>query len=287
MQVFGWQVTALMDGSFGLDGGGMFGIVPRSLWGRSHEPDEANRITMALRCLLISDGKRHILVDAGIGPRLTPKQQDIYRYVEAEGGGLIGALARAGLSPDAITDVVATHLHFDHVSGLLMQEGEDLVPRFPNATVHLQEDAWAWVAGPSDWDRASFFHRDFAVWEEKMRLHLLQGDQEIAPGVRVQVTHGHTPGHQIVLVGEGKGCLVFCSDLIPTATHVRLPYIMAYDHRPLLTLEEKEVLLAQAVEENWILVFEHDPLVEACRLVEQGDRVRPGPSFFLAELTVT
>ncbi|MBN2497023.1 MAG: MBL fold metallo-hydrolase [Deltaproteobacteria bacterium] len=281
MQVGRWQVSTLLDGTFGLDGGSMFGIVPRALWSGRHPPDDRNRITMALRCLLLTDGQRRILVDAGIGDRLDDHQRDIYRYERAD-GGLCASLAAFDLEPGDMTDVVLTHLHFDHAGGLLKADGQGgLEPVFPAACVHVQEEAWSWARGHSVWDQGSFFPADFDVWEEKLDLHLLQGDAEIGEGVRVQVTEGHTPGHQLVLIGQGRGSLCFCADLIPTATHVRLPYIMAFDHLPLRTLEEKRVLLAQAVEEGWILVFGHDPFTVACKLCVHDDRVVTGESVVL------
>jgi len=285
MRIEQWRVCTVLDGTFGLDGGSMFGIVPRGLWNRRHPADERNRITMALRPLLVSDGAgRRILVDAGIGQRFDGKQQSIYRY-ESRFGGVVGALERLGVRAEEITDVIATHLHFDHVAGLLRAEPDGgLRPAFPNARVHIQEDAWNWARSPGEWDRGSFLTGDFDLWERDLDLSLLRGDAEIGDGVRVHVTSGHTPGHQIVVVGQGEGALAYCADLIPTAAHVRLPWIMAYDQRPLLTLDEKKVLLAQAIEENWILVFEHDPHTAACRLGESDGRVQPGEQLCLNTL---
>ena len=191
-----------------------------------------------------------------------------------------GCLSRLGVRPEEINDVIASHLHFDHVGGLL--DGR-LEPVFENARVHVQEECWAWANGPTVWDGGSFFPKDLQVWEQKLQLNLLRGDCEIAEQVRVKVTNGHTPGQQIVVVGEGgsPGALVYCADLIPTASHIRLPFIMAYDHRPLVTLEEKKVLLAQALEENWTLVFDHDPYTPACRLMEEKGRVVAGDAVCL------
>ncbi|NMB77210.1 MAG: MBL fold metallo-hydrolase [Myxococcales bacterium] len=272
MQISGYQVFSLLEGTFLLDGGSMFGIVPRPLWARHHPPDERGRIVMALRCLLLVGEGRRILVDAGLGERFRGKSEEIYRY-RANGGGLSAQLARLGVRPDDITDVIASHLHFDHVGGLLSAGAAGaLTPVFPRARVHLQREGWEWARAPSLWDEASFFQQDLDVWERTLELDFLSGDAELAPRLRVRANAGHTPGHQVVIVGEGSETLVFCADLIPTATHLRLPYIMAYDQRPLQTLEEKEILLAQALEEDWILVFEHDPFVAACRLQEKDGR---------------
>jgi glyoxylase-like metal-dependent hydrolase (beta-lactamase superfamily II) len=276
MRIDGWQIDPLLEGTFLLDGGSMFGVVPRALWSRHHPPDDQGRIVMALRCLLLRGHGRCILVDTGIGDRFDDAQQAIYQHTPRP-GGLPAALAALGLGPGDVSDVVVTHLHFDHAAGLLAPDGRGgLGPAFPRARVHLQEAAWRWAQAPSPLDQASFFHADLARWEADLDLRLLRGDAFLEEGLRAQVTGGHTPGHQIVVVGEGEGALVFPADLIPTATHVRLPWIMAYDHQPLLTLDEKKVLLAQAMEEGWCLVFEHDPRVSACRLEERDGRVVPG-----------
>lgn len=284
MQVGEWDVTTVLDGTFLLDGGSMFGIVPRPLWSRHHPADERNRIVMALRGLLVRGGGRCLLVDCGIGPRFEGKQREIYGWKPGPAGprGLLDGLAAQGVGPDDITDVIATHLHFDHVGGMLtVADDGSLAPTFPSARVHVQEECWNWACAPSIWDGASFFRDDFEVWEQCLDIRLLRGDGEVAPGVRVQVIGGHTPGQQIVVVGAGEGAVVYCADLMPTATHIRLPYIMAYDHQPLATLEEKKILLAEALEGGWVLVFEHDPLVEACRLQEKDGRVVQGETLEL------
>lgn len=276
MKIGKWTLVTLLESTFRLDGGSMFGIVPRQLWARLFPPDEQNRILMALRVLLLSDGQRHILIDAGIGNRFSGKQQEIYQ-VRPCGDGIRTALARLGLSAEDITDCITTHLHFDHVAGLLTPDpAGKLRPTFPNAMIYIQEEGWRFAKTPSLWDQASFFQDDFERWEDEMNLQFLQGDCEIEQGIRVLATCGHTPGHQVVVIGEGERSAVFCGDLIPTAAHVRLPYIMAYDQQPLETLEEKEALLAQALEENWVLIFEHDPYTTAHRLEEKSGKIVVG-----------
>ena len=264
-----------------LDGGSMFGIVPRKLWAGAHPPDEQNRIVMALRCLLIRGPGKNILVDCGIGDRLNEKQQKIYQHRQTP-GGIAGCLGKLGVRLEEITDIIASHLHFDHVGGLLKPVGGGrLEPTFENATVHVQQECWAWAAGPTIWDAGSFFPGDMQIWEKHLKLNLLHGDGEIAEHIRVKVTGGHTPGQQIVVVGEGGQAVVYCADLVPTASHIRLPFIMAFDHHPLDTLEEKKVLLAQALEENWTLVFDHDPYTPACTLIEEKGRVVAGDAVCL------
>lgn len=287
MRVGPWNVFTLMEGTWLLDGGSMFGIIPKKLWAKPHPPDEQNRIVMALRCLLITGPQKKILVDCGIGDRLDEKQQKIYRHQQTP-GGIVGCLARLGVRPQEITDVIASHLHFDHVGGLLTRtEDGRLEPTFENARVHVQEECWAWAGGPTVWDGGSFFSGDLKAFEQRLKLNLLRGDGEIAEQIHVKVTGGHTPGQQIVVVGEGGAqsgagkAVVYCADLVPTASHIRLPFIMAYDHHPLVTLEEKKVLLAQALEGNWVLVFDHDPYTPACTLVEEKGRVVAGDAVCL------
>jgi len=281
MHIGGWQIHTLLEGTFLLDGGSMFGVVPRALWSRHQLPDAEGRIVMALRCLACVGHGRVVLVDVGMGDRLDERRQAVYRHTP-RAGRLAEGLARLGLGAADVSDVILTHLHFDHAGGLFVPEaGGALRPAFPRARVHLQEAAWRWAAAPSLVDQASFLPGDAARCEAELDLRLLRGDEVLEEGLRVQVTAGHTAGHQLVVVGEGAGAAVFCADLIPTATHVRLPWVMAYDHQPLVTLEEKQVLLAQAVEEGWVLVLEHDPAVGACRLVERDGRVEPGEKLCL------
>ncbi len=276
MKIGGWNVLAVCESTFALDGGTMFGITPRTVWASYQEPDEYNRITLTARSLLLIGDERRILIDCGIGERLTDTQRALYQQ-KALPVGLVKALARCHVGVESITDVIATHLHFDHVGGLFQPDPSGRVlPTFPQATVHVQQEALDWARNPSIFDEDSFLPDDLACFEDYLRLQLLTGDCEIAPGVRVQATAGHTPGHQIVIIGQGSRALVFCADLIPTAAHIHLPHIAAYDHRPVQTVDEKKLLLAQALEENWILVFEHDPKMAACALAERDGRVVPG-----------
>ncbi len=274
MQAGRFEVHPILEGTFLLDGGSMFGIVPKPLWSKHHPPDDANRIVMALRPLLIRSEDRVILVDCGIGNRFDARQQKIYQYQSTYGAGLLETLMQHKIPPDAVTDIIATHLHFDHVGGVLERCPDGtLTPRFPNATIHLQEECWNWARNPSAWDKGSYFSGDFEIWEKELSLNLLRGDCTLFEDVRVVSICGHTPGHQIAVIGKGSGSIAYCADLIPTAAHLNLPYIMAYDHNPLKTLEEKKILLAQALEEDWVLAFEHDPGISTCRLEERNGKV--------------
>jgi glyoxylase-like metal-dependent hydrolase (beta-lactamase superfamily II) len=277
MRFGAFDVCSLHTGTFALDGGALFGVVPRPLWSRFHPPDEHNRVTLALRCLLVRRDDRVLLIDTGMADDGPEHLRE--RYVLRNQGGLTGALARAGVRPEDVTDVVVSHLQIDHAGGATVREGERFRPRFPNATVHVQRRQWAWAQRPTERDAGSYDVAAFRCLETSHHLHLLNGPTELVEGMRILISEGHTIGQQLVLLdGGGDGKLVFTADMIPTTTHVRVPYIMAYDLYPLTTLEEKKLLLAQALEEDWILVLDHDPEVPACRLQEGPQGVEVGPA---------
>lgn len=260
MQIGSWQVDLLGDGDFALDGGAMFGVVPRPLWERTNPPDEKNRIDMALRCLLLRGHGRVVLVDAGVGGKFDEKSRAIYRLDQSR-SDLLRELASCGVGPDEVTDVVLTHLHFDHCGGATTREGL----QFPQARHYVQKAHLDWALAPSEKDRASFLPENIRPLVDSGRLETLDGPEEILPDVELVVVNGHTPGLQGVLV-KGDPCLFMGSDLVPMAPHVRLPYIMAYDVEPLVTLEEKKRWLGRAADEGWLVVFQHDPRVGPTRI---------------------
>lgn len=263
-----FELHQVRDGTFALDGGAMFGVVPRTLWEKKHKPDARNRIPLALRCLLIVDGQRRVLVDDGMGTSWSEKERDIYALDRSQ-FDLDRELARAGFKREDITDVVLTHLHFDHGGGTVIHGDGEPRLAFPKAVHHLQRRNWAWAHHASEKDRGSFRHETFKLLETSGRLHLLEGQHELIPGLELFLSEGHTVGLQLVRVSDGEQCLVFCGDLIPTTSHFKPSWAMAYDLYPLTLLEEKRMLLAQAVEEQWLLYFEHDPEVAACTVKEQ------------------
>jgi glyoxylase-like metal-dependent hydrolase (beta-lactamase superfamily II) len=263
------QIHQVRDGTIALDGGAMFGVVPRPLWERHFPPDARNRITLALRCMLVLDGTRRILVDDGIGGRWDGRHRDLYG-ISHDGLGLDAELARAGVTRDEITDVVLTHLHFDHAGGTTRDEGGQLRLSFPKATYHLQRRHWNWAHHASEKDRGSFRPDDFALLEQSGRLHLLEGNTELYPGVHLFVSEGHTVGLQLVRLESGDQTVVFCGDLIPTTAHLKAAWVAAYDLYPLTVIEEKKQLLAQAIEEGWHLFLEHDPVVPMCTVRDDG-----------------
>ncbi len=260
----GFRLQAIETGSFRLDGGAMFGVVPKVLWQKTNPADDDNRISMHMRVLYGEDGTRRFVIDSGAGAKLDDKMTSNYRI---ECGPLGGLLSSKGIDPSSVTDVFVTHLHFDHAGGYTYIDGEGRARlTFPNAAHHVQKRQWEAAQDPNEKDRASFFPADFLAMREEGRLDLVEGEATVFDGVRVIPTDGHTPGHQVVLIESSGKTLMYCADLIPLASHVNLPWIMAYDHFPLQTLAEKKKLLARAAAEDWILFFEHDPAIAACRV---------------------
>lgn len=266
-----YRLAAILDGTFALDGGAMFGVVPRPLWEKKAPADGRNRVRLAARCLLALDAgaRRAILVDDGLGDHRDAKRVDIYA-IDRSGGGVDRGLAGLGLERRDITDVVLTHLHFDHVGGTTRRgPAGGLELTFPNATFHVQRRHWQWAHAPTEKDAASYVLEDFALLEHTGRLHLIEGEAELFPDLELVVSEGHTVAQQLPRFHGDGTHLTHCGDVIPTRAHVRVPWVMAYDLYPLTTIEEKKMLLAEALEDDGILFFAHDPDVQACRLREE------------------
>ena len=267
MTLGGYQISLVEAGRLRLDGGAMFGIVPRPLWERHIPPDDRNRIPLAMRCLLLRGHGRTILVDTGLGHKETAKFHEIYG-VDHDHSTLAGSLGQLGVAPDDVTDVILTHLHFDHVGGATRRtEAGDLALTFPQATHHVQRAHWEW-AHESPREGASFLADNLDPLGASGRLALRDGDDAPFPNLALHVVDGHTRGQQLVRVHDGERSLLHAADLVPTAAHVSLLWVMAYDVEPLETLAEKERLLRRAADEGWTLVFEHDPEVASARVVE-------------------
>lgn len=262
MKIGPYEIHAIETGRFALDGGAMFGIVPWVFWSKTNPPDDRGRITLAARCLLLRGNGRTILVDNGNGTKFSEKLRDIYR-LDTSGSDLRRSLARLGLSPADITDVVLTHLHFDHAGGSTEVVDGKLVPAFPKATYYVQREHWELSQRPTEKDRGSFMKDDFQPLHEHGVLKFLEGETELFPNMRLLVCNGHTSAQQLPLISNGTTSMLFCCDLVPTMNHVPLPYVMGYDVRPLVTIEEKKRILGRAAEEQWILFLEHDPEVQA------------------------
>ncbi len=253
-----FEIYGLRDGFFFLDGGAMFGVVPKTLWEKKFPADEKNRIKLALNSILIKTAKELILVETGIGGDLDPKFYDYYSVERKP--GLVLSLEKLGYQAEDIDLVVNTHLHFDHCGGNTSknEKGED-VPTFPKARYIIQKGEWEDALHPSERDKASYLEQNFLPLEKYGLLQLVDGNKEISEGVEVIVVPGHTSRHQCLKVSTGGKVFFFLGDLVPTSAHVGLSYIMSYDLFPRQTLENKREYFEQAIKEDWILAFNHDP----------------------------
>ncbi|HQQ93473.1 MAG TPA: MBL fold metallo-hydrolase [Bacteroidia bacterium] len=270
------KVYAVNAGHFKLDGGAMFGVVPKSIWNKLNPADANNMCSWAMRCLLIEDGKRLILVDNGVGNKQDDKFFSYY-YLHGE-DTLEKSLRRYGFTANDITDVILTHLHFDHCGGSIEYNSDKskLQPAFKNAIFYSNEKHWNWAVQPNAREKASFLKENILPIQESGQLKFLDPSKEFAPGISFLEVNGHTESMMLPLVKQGQNTLAYMADLIPSSHHLPLPYVMAYDTRPLETLKEKQLILNRALEENWTLMFEHDPAVECVQLerTERGIRAK-------------
>lgn len=262
MVIGNYEIIPLMTGLFRLDGGAMFGVVPRILWEKRNPPDDSNRIHMCARALLLKSKKRNLIIDTGLGDKFSKKLTEIYA-VDNKEFNLSKSLNSAELSPNDINDVILTHLHFDHSGGCTYtDEDKKNKPMFPNAVHHLQGKHFEWACNPSERDKASFIEKDFMPLSDNNLLNKHNGEVRIDEFVTLLPVNGHTRGMQLVKISDDNKTLFFAADLIPMSSHIPLPYIMGYDLFPLLTLEEKKNILHQAAINKWYIFFEHDPNVE-------------------------
>lgn len=265
----------LEGGTQRLDGGAMFGVVPKPLWSRRATPDDRNRIPLAMRCLLVEHPEGPVLIDTALGDKDDAKFHAIYGTENAGGSpgptALEDALALVGVAPGDVRWVINTHLHFDHAGGNTLRAGDGVRLAFPNATYVVQEGELAFARAANERTRASYLPWNYEPIVAAGRFRLVAGEATILPGIAVRVTPGHVPWHQAVLVQDGGDTAAFVADLIPTAAHLPLPWIMGYDVEPLRTLESKRALLADATAGRWRIVFEHDPVIAHARVVA-GER---------------
>ncbi|MEY3385995.1 MAG: hypothetical protein RIR53_806 [Bacteroidota bacterium] len=263
LQIGSYTVSLAETCRFGLDGGAMFGVVPKSLWERAYaQADARNRIPMAAKILILLSEDRTIIVDTGNCPWMSPKLKEIYD-IRFDEYSIEQSLSHHGVAPTDVTDVILTHLHFDHVGGAVLEDGS---PRFANATYHVQKRQLDWARKATEKDRASFMSEMFEPLVGSGAMNIIDGDGELLPGIHVECVHGHTQAMQTVRVTDGAETLFFPADLMPTSAHISVPYGMAYDNFPLTTIEEKKRLLPRMIDEKWIVVFEHDALRDAARI---------------------
>jgi methylmalonyl-CoA epimerase len=266
------EIALLIDGFFYLDGGAMFGVIPKPLWERKAPADDRNRIRMAMRPALVNNGSRTMLIDAGCGDKMSsPKQADIYGF--ERDFNLTHSLAAAGVAPEAIDIVLASHLHFDHAGGFTVRESNGTVrPRFPRAQYVVRRGEWEDAQHPNERTRATYFPENFQPLADANVLQLVDEDATIMPGVRVRRTGGHTMHHQIVLIESAGKTAVFAADLLPTAAHLPEVWIMGYDLFPLDTLNFKRAFLREAIEHEYLILFEHDPDIAAGYIRERDGK---------------
>ena len=270
------QLFAINTGNLKLDGGAMFGVVPKVMWSKLYTCDENNLCNWIMRCLLIVDGDRKILIDTGIGNKQSEKFFSNY-YLNGD-ASLDKSLAEHGFTVDDITDVILTHLHFDHCGDAIRWNADktDYIPTFKNATYYVSRKQWEWATHPNNREKASFLKENILPIGEKAKMKLIDEDSEIMPGINIRLFYGHTDGQMIPFISYKGKTVVYMADVLPSTAHIPLPYVMSYDTRPLITLEEKEKFLKEAAQKGYVLFFEHDLYHEACTVeeTEKGVRLR-------------
>lgn len=275
VSVGSYTLDQLDTGIFALDGGAMFGVVPKVLWQEKIPADFQNRIPLSLRSMLIRGEGRTILIDTGIGDKWPTKQAEMFG-IEQPAHPLVAALALKGVTPEEVTDIIITHCHFDHIGGATFYDSDHkLHPTLPNAKVHIQKSNWEHANHPNEKDRASYLPENFQpLWDTGL-VNLVEGEVEILPGITSLLSNGHTIGQQLVRIGEGKDTVLYCGDLIPTSAHLPIPWVMGYDLFPMTTIEEKKKLLPIVAKEGWRLYFEHDPIRSSCTIdwTERGPKI--------------
>ncbi len=277
------QLHVINSGFFKLDGGAMFGVVPQSLWKKVNPPDANNLCTWALRCLLVQEGNRLILIDNGMGDKQDPK---FFSHYEPHGETLDASLKNAGFSRSDITDVFLTHLHFDHCGGSIRWNNDrtKYETAFPNAVYWSNEEHWNWAVKPNAREKASFLKENILPIQESGQLRFTSEGEEIMPGFKIMYTRGHTEAMMLPMIQYKEKTVVFMADLLPSTGHIPLPWIMAYDVRPLTSLSEKEIFLNKAADENFVLFFEHDPINECATVARTEKGIKADRTFKLHEL---
>ena len=277
------NLYTINTGNFKLDGGAMFGIVPKSIWQKLNPPDNNNMCTWAMRCLLIEDGNRLILVDNGIGDKQDEKFFSHY-YLHGD-DTLDKSLAKHGFHKNDITDVILTHLHFDHCGGSIVREADKLVPAFKNATFWSNKRHWKWATEPNDREKASFLKDNILPIQQSGQLKFIEDNPGDFPAqVGIRQVFGHTDAMMLPQVNYKGKTILFMADLLPSAAHIPIPYVMAYDMFPLTTLNEKKSFITEAQQNDYVLFFEHDHLNECCNLQLTEKGIRHKDLFKLAEL---
>jgi glyoxylase-like metal-dependent hydrolase (beta-lactamase superfamily II) len=278
------KLHTINTGLFKLDGGAMFGVVPKAIWQKTNPADSNNLCTWAMRCLLIEDGDKLTLIDTGIGNKQDEKFFNHY-YLHGE-DTMEKSLAALGFSMNEVTDVFLTHLHFDHVGGAVVRENEKLVPAFKNASYWSNEKHWQWAVEPNAREKASFLKENILPIRESGQLKFVEEKEntEWQNGINISFAYGHTDAMMLPKISYKGKTIVYMADLLPSVGHLPLPYVMAYDMFPLKTLTEKQAFLEEAVNNDYILYLEHDPVNECCTLQRTEKGIRVAQTFSLSEI---
>ena len=275
MKLGSFDITILFDGSFALDGGAMFGIIPRVLWERHFTPDERHRVRISLNTLLIRTGTKNILIDTGIGDQWDEREIDMYGITHDT--NLLDQLSSQNLRAHDIDVAINTHLHFDHCGTNTIRIGRETVPTFPRARYVVQRGEFEHACAPNERDRASYISRYFMPVAECGRFDFVEGEMEIVPGIKIIRAPGHNRDMQCVLISSGGQSAIFFSDLAPTTAHIRPSWVTGYDLYPVESVEQKKKLVQQALNENWLCIFEHDPITPAGYLREKEGKISVEP----------
>jgi glyoxylase-like metal-dependent hydrolase (beta-lactamase superfamily II) len=263
-----FEIFSIVENSFKIDGGAMFGVVPRIIWQKVYPPDENNMVKLDINLLLIKTDGENILIDAGMGDALNERQKKVFGIERAS--NLEKRLSEHHLAPEDINLVLLTHLHADHAGGVItLDKNGRKVPRFPNARHVVQIKEWEEAMHPDERTSATYFTSNLRILEEEKLLELIDGEDEVATGIKLINTGGHTPGHQAVLIEDGEGKILWAGDIIPSSHHLRIPYVAAVDLFPRETMEQKKRFLRMCSEDGWMLAFDHDQKIKLSKIEEK------------------
>lgn len=279
------KLYSIPTGNFKLDGGAMFGVVPKSIWNKLNPADENNLCNWSMRCLLIEDNNRLILIDNGIGDKQDAKFMGHY-YLNGD-DTLDKSLAKYGFHKNDITDVFLTHLHFDHCGGSIVRNGDKLVPAFKNAVYWSNERHWKWAITPNEREKASFLKENILPIRESGQMKFVEDNIDLidfSTDIKIRFVNGHTDAMMLPQITYKDKTIVYMADLLPSTAHIPLPYVMAYDMFPLTTLMEKKAFLQEAFEKEYIMFFEHDVQTECCTLVQTEKGIRAGEKFTIMDI---
>ena len=282
MKIGDYDLYSIDTSEFSLDGGAMFGIVPKPIWEREAPSDALNRIDMVTRSLLLCSDEKKILIDTGNGTKWEEKYRDIYN-IDTSRYNIESSLTKYGFSADDITDIINTHLHFDHAGGNTKIDDGSIVPTFPNAKYWVTKEHWELANHPSQKDSGSFIEHDWKVLAENGMIETVNGNEPFIKGIDSYITQGHTDGLLHPMISDGTKTLFYGADIFPLAAHISIPWVMAYDVQPVVTMKEKEILLPKMQDEEWILFLEHDPNIQACTVHQDGKHFKMNESVLISE----